>query len=557
VLVVVVVVVVVVLVGVLVLLFSCCTDICGVSHCAPPGEILSTITIHTIDGDYPIFIHGVGIPCQLNIHESFQAAAVDISNQIKNRRLRQKEKEKKRAAAGTTDITVAGHEQQEQHEQVDKLDFGAVGFGFAMEKYVTIQNTSDLPMKVFNTFKKPASSHSSSNSTSTASSASEQEHSNAYQIHPSGLVHIPPKSTQKYTITFTPTALNTTTTTTTTNLTTKVKYKKEKVNLSFRGMPEEYPFTPQPGAQNPLADGKEERARLSTFLKHNPLSKHTVHLVGTGGKVDLTISPSDVLNFGAVPSLMPREKEIQVTNIGTAAVNIAIFDQEGTMFPASGKSFSKIGMVNALPVSMYVSPGETRTFAISVTLRKSGFVAVPFHIRLLGSQVLKEWTYVVQALVEQPMINDYVMNIMDNEHLPCLVPIRLDPHRIAFEDMLRPKPTPGKDGGDLYGSELLLPVGPMVWTGPEKDIMTGYMNIPEPVLSGDVLNLQFKRQYDGRQSIRFGDSTPSKENNRRSAKKKRRRGGNNKGGRMNKSGKEEATDQLWKSLRPSSRIGLY
>ena len=67
------------------------------------------------------------------------------------------------------------------------------------------------------------------------------------------------------------------------------------------------------------------------------------------------------------------------------------------------------------------------------------------------------------------------------------------------------------------------------------------MNIPEPSLPFDpIRNLQFKRRYDGRQSIRFSDSaesstkTPTK-SSRKTAK----------------------DDELWLSLRTSSRNGLY
>ena len=65
------------------------------------------------------------------------------------------------------------------------------------------------------------------------------------------------------------------------------------------------------------------------------------------------------------------------------------------------------------------------------------------------------------------------------------------------------------------------------------------MNIPEPILPFDpIRNLQFKRRYDGRQSIRFSDSVES----------------STKSPTKSNTAKD---DELWLSLRTSSRNGLY
>ena len=79
--------------------------------------------------------------------------------------------------------------------------------------------------------------------------------------------------------------------------------------------------------------------------------------------------------------------------------------------------------------------------------------------------------------------------------------------------------------------------------GPYKVKMDNLMNIPEPALPFDpIRNLQFKRRYDGRQSIRFSDSVESSSSP--SAK------------RSDRKAKDES-DKLWKSLRTTSRSGLY
>ena len=288
---------------------------------------------------------------------------------------------------------------------------------------------------------------------------------------------------------------------------------------------------------------------MSTFQQLNPGSKQTLSLTGTGGVVDLTLQPLDVLHFGVVPCLMPREKTIQIINTGTASINLAVFDLNGTIFSNAGKSYKGTGMLSVRPVSIFLAPGDSQILNVSCSVRESGVVCFPFCLRLLGaktsSTIQKEWNFVVQAEGEEPLINDHVLSIMDNEHLHCLLPTRYDESNDVLENtVLRPRPVDTKDDMDSSAFMLLLlPQGPQVWDGPQTAVMKGIMNVPEPLLPMDVMNLQFKRKFDGRQSIRFGDSVSP-------AKKKR-------GG-----GKEQKTttttnDTLWKSLRSTSRSGLY
>ena len=104
-----------------------------------------------------------------------------------------------------------------------------------------------------------------------------------------------------------------------------------------------------------------------------------------------------------------------------------------------------------------------------------------------------------------------------------------------IENLLKPVQSTMLDSNTL--KNVLTPIRPMCWDGPYQARMKGLMNVPEPSLPYGVPNLQFKRQFDGRESIRFNDSVKKET--------------------KNKNKKKSDDDKLWKSLRSSSRSGMY
>ncbi len=262
---------------------------------------------------------------------------------------------------------------------------------------------------------------------------------------------------------------------------------------------------------------------------------------------------------------MPRENYVNITNTGTASVNIGIFDTDNNLFLNSGQSYEKIGLVCIHPIQCTLHPNESIQFNVSITLRKVGLNILPFLFKIIGgTKKQKEWKYNAQATVEQPLINDHVFSILENENLLCLKPKLNDNCLNQFTELISTKPRnnviinnpistlttnkntklieKGNVNTDyLATSSLLSPIGPLIWLGPEHTKMKNYINIPEPLLPSTIINLNFIRKYDNRESIRFSDSIPKNEKMKM----------------VRNSTKKSKEDQLWKSLRATSRTGLY
>jgi hypothetical protein len=219
------------------------------------------------------------------------------------------------------------------------------------------------------------------------------------------------------------------------------------------------------------------------------------------------------------------------------------------LFSNAGKSYRGKGMVCVTPViTTNLAPSESMSLSISVAIRKSGIVLLPLTLRLLGtvSGVTLEWNYIIQAEGEVPQINDYVFSIMDNEELHCLLPIQQNQGHKLLNALLQPVvPSSAEtESNDDVLRTVLMPIRPMCWNGIQNDRMTGLMRIPEPSMPLGVSNLQFKRQFDGRESLRFSDSISKEEKKEMMSS-------------VQKKSTRLVHDQMWKSLRSNSRTGMY
>merc|ERR1712166_1150497 len=324
------------------------------------GVIESVLIIHTIDGDYPIHIHGNGIECIYYL-------TLNANNENETKK-----------------------EQKQEHlqvKEVQQLEFGSVGIGFESIKEIELMNPCSIPITICTTFVHPK--HVDNELTT-------------FVVSPSNNIVVGAKAKVKYNLNFTPTS---------------TIAKKQKVDVIFTVVLNNH--------QNNSTKAYN-KTMTTQFHKWNPMSKQKLRLTGRGGVVDLSINPNEIFNFGIVPCLMPREKQIEVTNTGTASVQIAVYDSEGHLFSNAGKSYKGKGMLCVRPVTFKLDPSETKQLHISVAIRNSGIVVFPFSLRLLGTKenVCKEWHYTIQAEGEEPQINDHVLSIMDNEHLLCLLPIQ-------------------------------------------------------------------------------------------------------------------------------------
>ncbi len=228
------------------------------------GEILSVLNIHTIDGSYPIEIHGHGIPFEYLLTHNTNDDNVD--------------------------------------DNVDKIDFGCIGYNFEKKEKIILFNSSNSPIKIKTHF------HLSKEKKEKEGDDGED----LYKVEPSGTILIPASTKQEYTITFAPTMKNTHH-----NMHHKEngKRKNEKINLIFQGMPEYY--------------SNENDHQMKNFIKHNPNSKKTLHLSGKGGNIDIDIQPKDSINFGTV-SFKNFEIFLNVPILD----QISLFLKHNTFFPS-------------------------------------------------------------------------------------------------------------------------------------------------------------------------------------------------------------------------------
>ena len=213
------------------------------------------------------------------------------------------------------------------------MEFGSVGIGFESIKEIELMNPCSIPITICTTFVHPK--HVDNELTT-------------FVVSPSNNIVVGAKAKVKYNLNFTPTS---------------TIAKKQKVDVIFTVVLNNHQITNSTKAYN--------KTMTTQFHKWNPMSKQKLRLTGRGGVVDLSINPNEIFNFGIVPCLMPREKQIEVTNTGTASVQIAVYDSEGHLFSNAGKSYKGKGMLCVRPVTFKLDPSETKPLHISVAIRNS------------------------------------------------------------------------------------------------------------------------------------------------------------------------------------------
>ena len=308
------------------------------------GEIFSTLIIQTTDGDYPIQIQGIGIQCTLYLE--------DHTFTVRKTQNKDKKKKKKK-------IKLMNENDNVNVKSCTRVDFGCVGIGFEERKEIHIYNPTPLSIHVISNFalreeeqkKKKQNlmsipfqidNNNSGNNSSVDSIGDRIDRTDSIDSINS-VIEIAPKTRYLYSVLYTPkknnnnhnkncccsdcywykeadvidlefTVLDPSTTSShnTTKNTTETTKNVKKEEESKKEEKDE-----KSGKKD-----KESRSRNkeTPFYKYNPLALRSVVLSGTGGTVDLKMTPDEVLDFGTVPCLMPRERFLEVGLVSAQSI---------------------------------------------------------------------------------------------------------------------------------------------------------------------------------------------------------------------------------------------